>query len=76
MTYAADRFLKGSFNTRRSPDAAVETFPLYSYGSHAKLYDVLVVDGAKFYRVNMGAWANTIDKITPAHASIEQHFAI
>ena len=76
MNTAQDRFFKQSFNFRRTAESAVESAPMYGYESHKKLYDVLVLDGHKYYRVNMGAWANTIDKITPAHASIEQHFAI
>jgi len=76
MNLAADRFYKGAFNFRRVAGNPVESVPLYSYEAAARLYDILILDGHKYYRVNMGAWANTIDRIAPAHVEIERHFSI
>lgn len=74
--HRADRFMRGDFNFRRTDGGAVETVPLYSYESHGKLYDLLVLDGQELVRVNMGAWSNRIDAWERAHYAIRAHYRI
>ena len=75
MNLASDRFYQGSFNYRAA-GGGVETAPLYSYESGSTLYDVLLLDGRKYYRSNMGQWFVTLGGIKRVHSDIERHFNI
>ncbi|CAN8140191.1 hypothetical protein THIOSC15_2100003 [uncultured Thiomicrorhabdus sp.] len=50
--------------------------PVYGYETHNDIYDVLVVDKARYVRKNTGQWSNLIDAWEPIHYAIEQHFKL
>lgn len=75
------RLNQGKFNTyegrvenARTGDCEQATF--YTYESIARIYDVMVIESVKYYRVNGGAWSNLITNIMPIHYEIERHFGI
>ena len=76
MRLAQDRFFKGQFNFKRTTNSKIEKAPRFTYETHNALYDIVIIDGHKYYSKNMGILHNTIDKITPIHVKIEQHFNI
>ena len=71
MRLSKDRFTRGDYRIDRGKGA--EVFPLYTYETSNTLYDITIIDGMKFYRVNMGQWSNTVK---PIHHEIEKHFHI
>lgn len=78
MTLALDRF--SSHWTRfRGADGVTRPVHVFTYESHAVLYDVLVFENennAKFYRKNCGPLSSLISNITPIHYAIESHFNV
>jgi len=72
MRLSKDRFYRGDYRIDRGKGA--EVFPLYTYETSNALYDITIIDGMKFYRVNMGQWSNT--NVTPIHCEIENFFNI
>jgi len=74
MRLSKDRFTRGDYRIDRGKGA--EVFPLYTYETSNTLYDIAIIDGMKFYRVNMGQWSNTIDNVKPIHCEIEKFFNI
>lgn len=71
MRLSKDRFYRGDYRIDRGKGA--EVFPLYTYETGNALYDVAIIDGVKFYRVNMGQWSNDNK---PIHCEIEKFFNI
>lgn len=76
MNAATDRFYLGQFNYRVDGDDALHTAPLYSYESKSTLYDVLVLNGMRYVRVNCGPWSNIISAWKLPHYEIERHFGL
>ena len=75
MNLAQDRFYD-SWVLHRGADGVLRNMHQFTYETHNALYDVLVFEGAKFYRKNCGALSNLISSITPIHYAIENHFSI
>lgn len=73
--YSKDRFSQSDAQFKGA-DGRVRTATVYTYESHAKIYDVLLIEGMKFVRTNCGSISNMIDKWTPAHYAIESHFRL
>jgi len=71
MRLSKDRFYRGDYCVDRGKGA--EVFPLYSYETSNALYDITIIDGVKFYRINMGQWSNDNK---PIHHEIEKFFNI
>jgi len=75
MPLSPDRFYKGSTQFRCA-DGTVELATVYSYETHNALYNVLIIRGGKFYRLNCGPLSNLISAIRPIHYEIERKFGI
>lgn len=72
MNLSPDRFYKSS---------AVfflhdQTFqlPVYGYETKKEVYELLVYGSAKYVRIGVGTWSNTIDKWHQIHYEVERYF--
>lgn len=75
MPLAKDRFNK-CYGLHRGADGITRDSITYSYETHNSLFDIVVIEGSKFYRVNMGRLSQMISNIKPIHYEIEIHFGI
>ena len=73
MRTSPDRFSK-CHTLFRGADDVLRNVEVYTYEAHNGLYDLLIIDGLKFVRVDMGQLSNMIDAWKPHHYKIEQHF--
>lgn len=71
--YAKDRFYQSTV-TFKKKDGGTVTGEQYTYESHARLYDVVRLNGGLLVRINMGSLSPFICDWTPAHYEIENHF--
>ena len=60
----------------RGADGRIRAAKVYSYETRDKLFDVYLIEGRKFVRVNCGPLSCFIDKWTPIHYAIESHFGL
>ena len=73
--YAQSRFYR-SDSQFKGADGRIRQAVVYSYESHSVLYDMLLIEGMKFVRVNCGGLSNMICNWKPAHYAIERHFEL
>ena len=76
MNLSADKFQSYDIGLINAVTGQRVPAVMHSYESSGALYDVVIVNGGKLYRVDSGRWSNTIDAIKPIHAAIERHFGI
>ena len=75
MRTSPTRFYRGDA-TFLGADGVKRVAEVYSYESATALYDVLVIEGQRFVRANMGPPSNLITSWTPHHYAIEAHFGL
>lgn len=74
MKLAADRFSTCDFLYRTDPTGPVKSGRVYSYESHDRLYDVIVLSPERndwIIRTN-----GRSSEFTPIHAAIVEHFGL
>ena len=49
---------------------------VYSYASGKDLFDVLILNGLKYYQKNMRGYSIGANMIEPIHREVERHFNI
>jgi len=76
MKLSESRFYQGHYNFRRTPESVMESVPIYSYETIGSIYDLIVMDGCEYVRVNMCSWSNGINAWRPIHYEIRHHFGI
>ena len=76
MNLSKNNYFKNEIVRFKLKSGEVKTGTLYGYESKNAIYDVLLLDGMKYYQKNAGGWHNTIDKIDLIHNNIERHFEI
>lgn len=73
MNLSESRFSKG--DTRfLGADGKIRPAKVYTYETHNTLYDIYIIEGAKFVRINMGKLGVLISDWHPIHYEIERHF--
>ena len=55
-------------------DGKVRPAEVYSYETKNDLYDIYIIEGKKFVRINMGKLGVLISDWHPIHYAIERHF--
>ena len=73
MRTSESRFYTGD-SSFKGADGILRAAKVFSYESQRSLYDVLVIEGMKFVRVNNGQISNMISNWKPHHYAIENHF--
>ena len=73
MPLSIERFSKRDIRFKGA-DETMRYAKVYTYETHDKLYDVMIIDGLKLVRVNCGQLSNMISNWKPIHYKIEQHF--
>lgn len=58
----------------KGADGQIRESHCYSYESHNALYDIILIAGLQFVRVNMGPLSNMISDWKPHHYKIADHF--
>ena len=75
MRVSEDRFSQHEALFRGADDV-LRTAKVYTYEATTGLYDVLVIEGMRFVRVDMGKPSNLITAWKPHHYAIEKHFGL
>jgi len=57
-------------------DNSIITGIIYTYESHKKIYDILVLNNQQLVQTNFNGWSNRIDSWTEYHYAIKNHFSI
>lgn len=60
----------------RGADGVLRSAKVYCYEATNGLYDVVVIEGAQFVRVDMGPLSNLISDWKPHHYAICSHFGL
>ena len=75
MNLSDKRFSK--FSTQfKGADGLVRPATVYAYETHNAIYDIVLIEGLQFVRVNMGKLSNLISDWRPIHYAIDSHFHI
>ena len=73
MNLSENNFSRG--DTRfLGADGKIRPAKVYTYATRRNLYDIYVIEGAKFVRINMGKLGVLISDWHPIHYAIESHF--
>ncbi len=78
MTLAKHCFSNHTGN-HKGADGKVRESATYTYettGRDAAIYDVVIIEGLQFVRVNMGPLSNFITDFKPVHYEIINHFRL
>ena len=75
MKLSKERFSKGPCRFRTPGKIDVEG-TLYTYESQKDIFDIVILNGMKYYQKNMRGYSNRIDVIEPIHCEIERHYNI
>ena len=75
MNLSQSRFFK-SDSRFKGHDGRTRDATVYSYETHDALYDVLLIEGGKYVRVNCGQLSDMISSWKPIHYAIEAHFEL
>ena len=57
-------------------DGKVRPAEVYTYETKNDLYDIYIIEGKKFVRINMGKLGVLISDWHPIHYEIERHFKL
>ena len=60
----------------RGADGITRASATFTYESGKALYDIVVIEGLQFVRVNCGPLSNMVSDWTPHHYAIAAHFAL
>ncbi|KKK76316.1 hypothetical protein LCGC14_2864860 [marine sediment metagenome] len=73
MNLSKNNFSKG--DTRfLGADGKIRPAKVYTYETKSKLYDIYIIEGKKFVRINMGKLGVLISDWHPIHYAIARHF--
>lgn len=73
--YSLDRFSQ-SETQFQCADGSIRPARVYTYESQKALFDILIIENAKFVRTNCGSLSCFINDWKPAHYAIENHFKL